>query len=97
MSNIVDYIIKESGSIKMFNQNSNVLEFDKKQNVVESKDVEFRNKMTDFINNEFFNSDKLLYNFIKNFMEIMNRTLDEYILKKTPKLKRLLTFSRART
>ncbi len=86
MSNIVDHIIKESGSIKMFNPKSSVLEFEKKVNVSESKDAEFRNKMTDFINNEFFSSDKLLYNFIKNFMELMNKTLDEYIEKKTPKL-----------
>jgi hypothetical protein len=87
MSNIVDYIINESGSIKMFNPKSSILDFEKKVNVTESKDVEFRNKMTDFINNEFFNTDKLLYNFIKNFMELMNKTLDEYIQKKTPKLK----------
>jgi len=86
MSNIVDHIINESGSIKMFNPKSNILDFEKKIDVSESKDAEFRNKMTDFINNEFFNTDKLLYNFIKNFMELMNKTLDEYIQKKTPKL-----------
>jgi hypothetical protein len=86
MSDIVKYITTNSGSINIINPENNTFEIEKNPGVVESKDVEFRNKITDFINEEFFSSDKLLYNFIKNFIELMEKTLDIYIKEKTPKL-----------
>jgi hypothetical protein len=87
MSEIVKYIVDESSTIKMVNATSNFLEFERIYGTVESKDSEFRNKITDFINNEFFRSDNLLYNFIKNFIEIMELSLNLYIKEKTPKLR----------
>lgn len=86
MSDIVNYIIKHSGSINIVNTKSNYLEIEKNIYAVESKDVEFRNIMTEFINNEFFSSDILLFKFIKNFIKIMETSLNLYINEKTPEL-----------
>jgi hypothetical protein len=86
MPDIVNYIIKHSNSINIVNTKSNYLEIEINREATDSKDVEFRNIMTDFINNEFFSSDILLYNFIKNFIKIMETSLNLYIKEKTPEL-----------
>jgi hypothetical protein len=93
MSDIVSYIIKNSGSINLINKDSNYLEIEKNTIATESKDAEFRNIMTDFINNEFFSSDILLYNFIKNFMKIMETSLNLYITEKLPELQKKYSLS----
>lgn len=81
IDDIIDYVI--FGKNNLLREDSTALKFES-GNIKKRKDVELRDVITDFINDHFLGSKKILYSYTKMLLDGFNNILKKYIEKIQP-------------